>query len=126
MRCGQCRLPARLHGHAPTKGEIEEGLRTGTASTRQRLQQLCDGAVAISRSYNQYAAHLEAAGVVLVPVVQVEGKRLTGLSYRLDAVMMKGRDLGKGYSPAGLAKRGIGYEKDWSGATICWRRRPRA
>jgi hypothetical protein len=98
--------------HAPTKGEIEEGLRTGLPSTRQRLQQLCDGAVAISRSYSEYAAHLAAAGVELVPVTQVDGMRLAGLSYRLDGVMMKGSDLGKGYSPAGLTKRGIGYEKD--------------
>ena len=98
--------------HAPTKGEIEEGLRTGVASKRQRLQQLCDGAVVISRGYSEYAAHLEAAGVTLVPVVQMAGTRLTGLSYWLDGVMMKGSDLGKGYSPAGLAKRGIGYEKD--------------
>jgi hypothetical protein len=98
--------------HAPTKGEIEEGLRTGVPSTRQRLQQLCDGAVAISRDYSEYAAHLEAAGVALVPVVQIAGARLTGLSYLLDGVMMKGSDLGKGYSPAGLAKRGICYEKD--------------
>lgn len=98
--------------HAPTKGEIEEGLRTGVPSTRQRLQQLCDGAVAVSRSYSEYAAHLEAAGVALVPVIQMEGARLAGLSYRLDGAMMKGSDLGKGYSPAGLAKRGIDYEKD--------------
>jgi len=98
--------------HAPTKGEIEEGLRTGVASTRQRLQQLCDGAVEISRNFSEYAAHLQTAGVALVPVVQMAGTRLTGLSYRLDGVMMKGSDLGKGYSPVGLAKRGIGYEKE--------------
>ena len=29
---------------APTKNEIERSIRTGEASTRQRLQQLCDGA----------------------------------------------------------------------------------
>ena len=104
--------------HAPTKGEIEEVLRTGVPSTRQRLQQLCDGAVAISRDYSEYAAHLEAAGVTLVPVVQMAGTRLTGLSYRLDRVMMKGSDLGKGYSPAGLAKRGIDYEKDRDSETV--------
>jgi hypothetical protein len=97
---------------AATKGEIEQGLRTGVASTRQRLQQLCDGAVSASRSYSDYAERLEAAGVDLVPVTQLDGTKLSGLSYRLDGVMMKGSDLGKGYSPAGLAKRGIIYEKD--------------
>jgi hypothetical protein len=98
--------------HAATKGEIEQGLRTGFASTRQRLQQLCDAAATTCRTYSDYAERLEAAGVELVPVTQLDGAKLSGLSYRLDGVMMKGSDLGKGYSPAGLAKRGISYEKN--------------
>jgi hypothetical protein len=98
--------------HAATKGEIEQGLRTGIASTRQRLQQLCDGAATTSRTYSDYAERLEAAGVELVPVTQLDGAKLSGLCYRLDGVMMKGSDLGKAYSPAGLAKRGISYEKN--------------
>jgi hypothetical protein len=98
--------------HAATKGEIEQGLRTGIASTRQRLQQLCDGVATTSRTYTDYAERLETAGVELVPVTQLDGAKLSGLSYRLDGVMMKGSDLGKGYSPAGLAKRGISYEKN--------------
>jgi hypothetical protein len=97
---------------AATKGEVEQALRTGVASTRQRLQQLCDGAATTSRTYSDYAERLEAAGVELVPVTQLDGAKLSGLSYRLDGVMMKGSDLGKGYSPAGLAKRGISYEKN--------------
>jgi hypothetical protein len=98
--------------HAATKGEIEQGLRTGIASTRQRLQQLCDAAATSGRTYSDYAERLEAAGVELVAVTQLDGAKLSGLSYRLDGVMMKGSDLGKGYSPAGLAKRGISYEKN--------------
>jgi hypothetical protein len=97
---------------AATKGEIEEGLRTGVASTRQRLQQLCDAAIATSRSYTEYAERLQDVDVELVPVTQLEGTKLNGLSYRLDGVMMKGSDLGKGYSPVGLAKRGVGYVKE--------------
>jgi hypothetical protein len=103
---------------AATKGEIEQGLRTGVASTRQRLQQLCDGAATTSHSYSDYAERLEAAGVELVPVTELDGAKLSGLSYRLDGVMMKGSDLGKGYSPAGLAKRGISYEKNRDFAAV--------
>lgn len=103
---------------APTKGEIEEGLRTGVASTRQLLQQLCDSAVNASSSYSEYAAALEAAEIELMPVTQLGGTRLTGLTYRLDGVTMKGSDLGKGYSPNGLAKRGISYEKDRDFKTV--------
>jgi hypothetical protein len=98
--------------HAATKGEIEQGLRTGVPSTRQRLQQLCDGAITTSRSYSDYAERLEAAGVELLPVTQLDAQKLSGLSYRLEGVMMKGSDLGRGYSPVGLAKRGISYEKN--------------
>jgi hypothetical protein len=106
-------LPSiKAERHAATKGEIEQGLRTGIASTRQRLQQLCDGAATTSRSYSDYGERLEAAGVEVVPVTQLGGAKLSGLSYRLDGVMMKGSDLGKGYSPAGLAKRGVKYEKN--------------
>lgn len=98
--------------HAPTKGEIEQGIRTGQPSARQQLQQLCDAAVDRCRGFADYQAQLEAAGVELVPVVQLDGAKLSGLSYRLDGVTMKGSDLGKGYSPAGLAKRGVSYEQD--------------
>jgi len=55
------------------KGEIEQGLRTRIASTRQRLQQLCDGAATTSHTYCDYAERLEAAGVELVPVTQLDG-----------------------------------------------------
>jgi hypothetical protein len=104
--------------HAATKGEIEQSLRTGEASTRQRLQQLCDGAVRNCASFSEYAARLEAAGVTLVPVLQMEGTRLSGLSYQLDGVMMKGSDLGRGYSPMGLAKRGVSYDKERDHAAV--------
>jgi hypothetical protein len=104
--------------HALTKGEIEEGLRTGVPSTRQRLQQLCDGAAAHCHSFSEYAERLAAVGVELVPVTQLEGCKMSGLSYRLDGVMMKGSDLGKGYSPMGLAKRGVSYDKERDGAAV--------
>lgn len=103
---------------APTKGEIEGGIRTGEPSAKQQLQQLCDGAAKDCRSFSAYQERLEAAGVELVPVVQLEGAKLSGLSYRLDGVLMKGSDLGKAYSPSGLAKRGVTYEQDRDFAAV--------
>lgn len=103
---------------APTKGEIEGGIRTGEPSAKQQLQQLCDGAAKDCRSFSAYQERLEAAGVELVPVVQLEGAKLSGLSYRLDGVTMKGSDLGKAYSPSGLAKRGVTYEQDRDFAAV--------
>ena len=103
---------------APTKGEIEKLARTGETSTRVRLQLLCDEAVKVSSTYTAYQASLEARGVELNPVVQQEGAKLSGLMYRLDGVLMKGSDLGKGYSPAGLARRGVSYEQSRDAAAI--------
>jgi hypothetical protein len=97
---------------AATRGELEHGLRTGQPSTRQLLQQLCDGAIERCGSFTEYATRLEAADVELLPVTQLEGSKLSGLSYRLDGVTMKGSDLGKRYSPAGLAKHGVSYDKE--------------
>nr|WP_090323162.1 relaxase/mobilization nuclease domain-containing protein [Duganella sp. CF517] len=108
----QVRPSIEAKRHAPTKGEIEEGLRTGLPSTRQRLQQLCDSAAERCYSFTDYAERLQAAGIRLVPVTQLGGTKLSGLSYLLDGVMMKGSDLGKAYSPMGLAKRGVGYVKN--------------
>lgn len=103
---------------APTKGEIEGGIRTGQPSAKQQLQQLCDGAAKDCRSFSVYQERLETVGVELVPVAQLEGAKLSGLSYRLDGVTMKGSDLGKAYSPAGLAKRGVTYEQDRDFAAV--------
>ena len=103
---------------APTKGEIEGSLRTGQPSARQQLQQLADAAAKGCASFTAYQERLEAAGVELVPVVQLEGAKLSGLSYRLEGVTMKGSDLGKSYSPAGLAKRGVTYEQDRDFAAV--------
>jgi hypothetical protein len=110
--------------HAVTKGEIEAGLRTGVPSVRQQLQQLCDAVMTACRSFTEYAQRLETAGVALVPVIQLAGGKLSGLSYRLDGVTMKGSDLGKRYSPAGLAKHGVSYDKerDYERACRCLER----
>lgn len=97
---------------APTKGEIEEGIRTEQPSTRQQLQQLCDIAAKACDSVTQYRDRLAAVGVEIVPSFQLEGAKLNGLSYQLDGVTMKGGDLGKAYSPVGLSKIGVTYDKN--------------
>lgn len=114
----QVALSRDCERRAASKGEIEEGQRTGCASTRQQLQQLCDAAMVDCPGFAAYAERLMAAGVELVPVTQLEGTKLSGLSYRLDGVTMKGSDLGKRYSPAGLAKHGVGYDKERDFETV--------
>ena len=103
---------------APTKGEIEQSVRTGAASTRQQLQALCDGAAQDCASFTTYVERLEAVGVDVLPTVQQHGAKLSGLQYSLDGVTMKGSDLGKAYAAAGIQHRGISYEQDRDGPTV--------
>lgn len=103
---------------APTKGEIEGSIRTGQPSIRQQLQQLADAAAKDCPDFTTYQERLEAAGVELVPVAQLQGAKLSGLSYRLDGVTMKGSDLGKSYTAAGIQKKGISYEQDRDFAAV--------
>ena len=102
----------QAESRALTQGEIERTLRTGEPSTRQQLQELCRAAARDCHGFTDYMTRLEATGVELIPVIQLEGAKIAGLSYRLDGVAMKGSDLGKAYAPAGLAKQGITYEQD--------------
>jgi len=97
---------------SPRKGEIEHSLRTSEASTRLQLQEIVDLATQGCTTFAELAERLNAAGVQLIPVTQKSGEKLAGLSFRLNDVVLKGSDLGKGYTPAGLQKRGIGYSKD--------------
>jgi hypothetical protein len=103
---------------APTKGEIERSIRTGEPSTRQQLQQLASACAKDCGNYTEYAQRLEAVGVELIPYTQMNDTKLNGLMYRLDGVAMKGSDLGKAYSPSGLAKQGVTYDKDRDIAAI--------
>ena len=104
--------------HAPTKGEIEQSVRTGEPSTRQRLQGLCADAAQDCDSFTVYVERLEAAGVDIIPTVQQHGAKLSGLQYCLDGVTMKGSDLGRAYAAAGIQQRGISYEQDRDGPTV--------
>ena len=97
---------------APTRGEIQRGLRTGQPSAKQVLQRLCDAAAKNCHSFTEYLERLEAAGVEVIPVVQQSGAHISGLSYRLDGTIMKGSDLGRSYTAAGIQKKGITYEQD--------------
>ena len=109
---------AEAERKAPTKGEVEQHARTGQPSARQQLQQLCDGAAKGCTSFSEYQERLEELGVELVPVAQLQGAKLSGLSYRLDGVTMKGSDLGKTYTAAGIQKKGISYEQDRDFAAV--------
>jgi hypothetical protein len=61
------------------------------------------------RTFTDYVGRLDAVGVEVIPTVQLNGAKLSGLMYRLDNTLMKGSDLGKGYSPARLRLPQMGH-----------------
>ena len=103
---------------APTRGELEKAVRTGVESTRAQLQYKCDVVVQGCTTFTDYVARLETQGVEVMAITQLQGEKLSGLMYRLDGVLMKGSDLGRGYSPAGLDKRGVGYGQSRDDAAV--------
>lgn len=96
---------------ALTKGEIECAVRTGKPSIKMALQTLVDKALYNQPGYAEFTRRLEKSGVEVLANAASTG-RISGISYRHSDIIMKGSDLGKGYSWAGLQKRGLTYEQN--------------
>jgi len=96
---------------ALSKGEVEHVLRTGEKSVRMRLQELVDVAAQDKPGLALFVKRLEAEGVN-VKFNQASTGRISGISFSLDGVAMKGSDLGKAYTWNSLQKRGIANEQD--------------
>jgi hypothetical protein len=96
---------------APTRGELERVKETGEPSVKMQLQELVDGALGDGATTTQLIGRLESVGVDVIPYLNEQGK-MRGVTLRLDGELMKGSDLGRGYSFPGLQKRGLSYEPD--------------
>jgi hypothetical protein len=106
-------IPSReSQKRAPTKGEIEGAIRTGLPSTKMQMQHLLDSILPTAKTMRELVDTCELAGLEVIPRLRKNDTELSGLSYRIDGVTMKASDLGKKYSPLGLAKTDIHYEKD--------------
>lgn len=96
---------------AHSKGEIEHVLRTGEKSARMQLQGIVDSALKYAPNLSLFIQRLETDGVS-VKLNQASTGRISGISFSLDGVAMKGSDLGKAYTWNSLQKRGLAYEQD--------------
>lgn len=101
----------------PTKGEIEQTVRTGDAPPRLVLQQIVDAALAEPGSVFDFMDRIEAAGAVARANVAKTGK-MNGFSFEYGGIPFKGSDLGKAYTWKGLQERGVEYEQDRDGAAL--------
>lgn len=95
---------------AMTRGEMEEFARTGEPSTKMRLQDTVDRALRENPSAREFVGRMERAGVHVNPHVQSTG-RVSGISFERDGEVMKGSNLGRGYSWQGLQRRGLEYDE---------------
>jgi hypothetical protein len=96
---------------APTRGELEELARTGERSTKMVLQDTIDRALGNEPSTTEFINQMERAGIHINPNVQSTG-RVSGICFEHDGEVMKGSNLGRGYSWQGLQKRGLEYQEE--------------
>lgn len=88
-----------------TQGEAKFENRTGRddASTRKELQGIVSEAMKDNPTMTEFVNRLESHGVSLKANLQSTG-RISGLTYQINDRVMKGSDLGKSFTAAGIQK----------------------
>jgi hypothetical protein len=86
-----------------TQAEMKYAERTGKPSTRAQLQEITDEVIARGVTATEFVERLEERGVEVVPYFDKKDE-VRGIGYRLDGKLMRGCDLGRGYSWPGLQK----------------------
>lgn len=96
---------------APSRGELERFNRTGELSAKMALQGHVETALRDSPTATEFIERLQLSGVEAIPYVQKSG-RVTGISFRKGKEVMKGSDLGRGFSWNALQERGLSYDQE--------------
>ena len=96
---------------APKRGEIERFNRTGELSARMSLQSHVELALADGPTVTEFVDRLQLSGVEAIPYVQKSGL-VSGITFRQGTQVMKGSDLGRGFSWNALRERGLDYEPE--------------
>ena len=91
-----------------SKGEIERVLRTGEPSVKMHLHDLIDDILQKTLLFDDFTNQLALCGVE-ARLNQASTGRVSGISFAIGGVAVKGSDLGKAYSWNGLQKRGLIY-----------------
>lgn len=97
---------------AITSGELRRALRTNEPSVKMKLQQIIDVEAKHSLTMRDFVRNLERRGVNVIPNMAAGNGRITGMSYQLNGETMKGSDLGKAYTFAGIQKQGVSYDME--------------
>jgi len=96
---------------APKRGELERFERTGELSTKMKLQGHVDYALKGGATATEFVEKLNRVGVEVIPYFR-SAEQIAGVSFRLGKQLMKGSNLGRGYSWPGLQKRGLEYDRE--------------
>ncbi|MGA9997414.1 MAG: relaxase/mobilization nuclease domain-containing protein [Pyrinomonadaceae bacterium] len=103
----QVKLSREVERAAPKRGEIERFNRTGELSAKIALQGHVEVALKDSPTATEFINRLQAVGVETIPYIK--NSRATGISFRKGDELMKGSDLGPGFSWNALQQRGLDY-----------------
>jgi Relaxase/Mobilisation nuclease domain len=96
---------------APKRGEIERFNRTGELSAKMSMQSHVEIALKDGPTAAEFIERLQLSGVEAIPYVDKSG-RATGISFRKGRELMKGSDLGRGFSWNALQRRGLDYDQE--------------
>ena len=96
---------------APTRGEKEVFERTGELSVKLSLQGHVEQALRDGPTATEFIERLRRVGVGVIPYVRETG-RVSGVTFQQGDELMKGSDLGRGFSWGGLQKRGLDYDQE--------------
>ncbi|MGA9994810.1 MAG: relaxase/mobilization nuclease domain-containing protein [Pyrinomonadaceae bacterium] len=96
---------------APKRGELERFNRTGELSAKMSMQSHVELALKDSPTATEFIEKLQLVGVDVIPYIQKDG-RTTGISFRQSKQVMKGSDLGRGFSWNALQERGLDYQQE--------------
>ena len=96
---------------APKRGELERFNRTGELSVKMSLQSHVEVALKDTPTATEFIEKLQLVGVDVIPYIGKEG-RATGVSFRKGKQLMKGSDLGRGFSWNALQERGLDYSPE--------------
>jgi hypothetical protein len=118
---------SRFDERAPTRAEDRMARDRGLVSEKEQLKALIRDAARDAPTMSEFVRRLQAKGVQVHANI-VRTRHVSGISFRLDRVAVKGSGIGRAYSFEGLQKeQGVQYDaratcRLWNGLRV----RPRA
>lgn len=106
------RVQGRVHEWVPSRGEERMKRDRGIDSVKERLRALIRGAARGEPTMTAFVNRLEAEGVQVRANLSRTTGHVSGISFQLEGVAVKGSKLGHGYSFLGLQRdQGVRFDQ---------------